>query len=182
MSLKLFSFVSIFCLLFSTANSAELKRRYLINMGPEIRQEKNNNNEYVFENLTGFGFGFGFSEYNFIIEKSQFSKNSGNMTLNVKEIYESYSFWAQYQIDKVEWVIPFFTAGVGITQNIVETELLGVKTVSESDKYFLTGIGCGFRAPISWIWLSAEARLVHGENWNPNPSIYLLGRVGIFFE
>ena len=167
----------------SLANPEKTRHRYILNLNQEFRQDNNNTKDnFLFQNLTGFGVGFGIDDYNLIFEKSQFSEASGNSTLNVKRIYETYSFWAQLQMNEFQWLLPFFTAGFGIAKDRVETDLLGTKTERGSEQHPMAGLGCGLRASVSWLWLSAETRLVYGEGWNPTPSIYLVGRIGLFFE
>ena len=156
--------------------------RFIFTLGQEVRSENNTSNEYVYRNLSNLDFGVGVNEYNVLIEKSDFSDSSGNSTLKVLRNYQAYAVWAQYQIDKFQWGVPFLTVGIGTAQNKVDSDLLGIRTSNESDWRSLGGVGCGFRAPVRWLWVSAEARVIRAEGWDPSTSVYLLGRVGIRFE
>jgi hypothetical protein len=163
--------------LFSFAEGAH----FLISGIGESLMERDQNQDIVGRNLTGYNLGLGFENYVFIAEYSTFRESTGANALIVDRLIENYSVWALWVPNASSSLIPFIGAGLGQSIETIDTTLLGTTSQDRGRPQFL-GSGCfGLKANMPSVWISGEVRVMAAEHWDPNPSIGFLGRMGFFF-
>jgi hypothetical protein len=149
--------------------------------GSELRPEKDVDGNPASHNLTNLSFGAGFGTWLVIFERAIFEETSGNTTLNLKRKFEDSLIWAHYRSEPWNHLIPFIGAGAGYYKNTVDTTLSGITTTNESKNKLLGG-GCfGVSLDVPYLWLSAEARLLFGDELDRQPTIGGLLRIGAYF-
>jgi hypothetical protein len=163
------------------AEAAPRPVQAMLAYGSEVRPEKDVDGNQASHNLTNLSFGAGFGTWLAMFERATYEESSGNATLNLKRKFEDSLIWIHYRTASWNYMIPYLGAGTGFYKNTVDTTLGGITTSNES-KNKLIGGGCfGVSLDVPYLWLSAEARLLFGDELDRQPTIGGLVRMGAYF-
>ncbi len=153
----------------------------MIAYGSEMRPEKDVDGNQATHNLKNYSFGAGFGSWLAVFERASFEESSGNSTLNLKRTLEDSMLWGQYRAFSWNHTVPYVGAGAGFYKDKVDTTLGGVTSTNESKNKLLMG-GCfGLSLDVPYLWLSAEARLLFGDELDRQPTLGALVKIGVYF-
>ncbi len=156
--------------------------RYQAYLNPELRYEREANQQMIFRHPLNVGFGAQLDNTTYIIEVSHFTETSGNQTLSIDRTHYETAFWINYNLYQFGSFNFFAGAGAGIFRETVKTNLNGNSSVDVGEVQPLVGTSVGLKA-LLWkhLILSAEGRFLVGQNFDPNPQLGMLLRVGVEF-
>lgn len=171
-----------FLLLVSSSAFAESRSvQAMLAYGFEYRPARDASGNFADRILPNYALGVGYQNYLFILEKATFKETTGNVTLNVKQIFENTMLWAQWRAEKRLYFIPFIGAGAGAYQEKVETQFMGATTANSTAQKFLGGASFGLSLDVPVLWFSIEARVLFGDELDPQPTLGGLARIGVYF-
>ena len=170
------------CLFFSNLVHAQEKVHYQIYLNPELRYERDANQQMSLRQPLGVGFGARKEKATFILDTSYDTERSGNQTLSIDRSHYRVGFWLNYELYQFEQCNFFAGVGAGPFLETVKTTLNGVSTFDTGEIQPFGGAALGLRGFVfSRLVLSAEGRLLVGHNFDPNPQLGLLLRIGAEF-
>lgn len=181
--MRIFIFLFVITLGFSVfASDEQAPVRAFLAYGSEYRPERDLENRYVGHSLVNYSLGTQYKEFLVLLETAQFKEESGNATLNVTRVLEDTMIWVQHEREAWKKLIPYLGMGVGAYREIVTTNLAGANSATRATNYkAIGGFNFGLRLDVPWVWLSAEARLLVGEELDQQPTLGALFRAGIHF-
>lgn len=155
-------------------------------IGSDYRAEETSDGYLEGKSYLNFALGIGFKPMLYILETSTAKAESGNASLSVDTEYSDYLLWAYFRpaelkISQNFAMEAFMGGGLGVYDVEVTTQVLGAETVSKSKNKMTGGLAVGIRPVIDYLWLSFEVRVRAGEDFEPNPTLSLLGRAGLSF-
>ncbi|MBK9323228.1 MAG: hypothetical protein IPM97_09860 [Bdellovibrionaceae bacterium] len=169
----------LFFLSISNFASATEKVHYQIYLNPELRYERDASQQMSFRQPMGIGFGLLKEKAAFILEGSHDTETSGNQTLSINRTHYRVGFWINYDLFQFGRSGFFAGVGAGPFLETVKTTLNGVSTLDNGEVQPFGGTSMGLRGLVfRRIVLSAEGRLIVGHNFDPNPQIGILFRIG----
>ncbi len=139
----------------------------LVTTGIETRPEKDAQGSFTDHQLSNFNLGFGYQSFVFLLEQAQYQDRSGNSTLSVERLQTDYLLWSHYRAMSWNRLVPYLGAGLGFYQEKVTTQFAGSISTNNSKAKFLGGVAFGVGMDTPYLWLSAEARLLAGDEWDP---------------
>lgn len=167
----------------------------LVTYGSETRAEKNSNNQWQQPSYNNYSLavsGFGESSKNWLFsaEKSEFEEHSGTNVLSVQRTFEDYLLFVDYRSSytlsgsqRASWwqqLYPFMGFGAGAYRQTVETSFVGQRKMDETDFRFLSAVHLGLTWQLPLLWLSAEGRVLFGDEMQQQPTLGALFRVGFW--
>jgi hypothetical protein len=154
----------------------------MILAGAEFRGERDVNANYAGLTYLNLAAGVRYRQWNFLIESDTFSQTSGNATLSVEKKVQDILGWA-YRVSDQSWhrISPMMGAGIGAYQIKVETTLSGTETDDSSTWKIMGGASAGLKLDLPVLWVSIEARLLVGDEFDPQPTLSGLARLGLWF-
>jgi hypothetical protein len=175
-----FSFC-IFIILFTFSFSA-FSLNFMASFGQELKYEKDENSNLTERQLKAYSVGLGFDRLYYILDYSFFTVASGENSLIIDRKVESLMLWGQWYSDiKKYYLNPYLSVGLGGSQEVINTTLLGVLTSDRSRTHNTIGAAAGIKLDVPCLWVSSELRLIYSEKWDPNPSVAWFSRLGIYF-
>lgn len=161
--------------------SAQDPVMFLVSTAAEGRLDQSSQKENTIQKLSNFSLGLQKGSAQILIEKSQFEELSGNSTLSVRRNFQDYMAWGSY-IPKINsWSSLFVGGGLGGYQDAVETFLSGSSRLNKSSWKALAGFHFGIAAYVSVISASLEMRGLFGDEFDRQPQIAGVARIGLRF-
>ena len=116
------------------------------------------------------------------LEYSRFSESSGNETYHVERKFQDLLGWYRYSFYKQHQFRAILGGGLGVYQEQVTTSFYNIKQdLGSRNKWTAaTGLGLEFE-PFKYLVLFVEARLISGQNLDPNPNPDILARISVQF-
>lgn len=184
----------LFVPLFSSAQEKSARptslRVYLLN--PELRFERNAEQEIAPKTPLNFALSVSRMRYSFLLEYSRLSENSGNQSSSIQRTHEEALLWFRYHYlnlknrDGSVTTHLYGGVGAGAYQETVDTTLLGDTRQDMGKQKFLSSLSLG--AEISYAlnqaWaavMNAEGRALVASELDPNPQGSLLLRLGLAY-
>lgn len=167
----------------------------LLAYGSESRSEKDSNGQWQLPSYNNYslsvsGFGENSKSWLLTAEKSEFEEKSGTNVLSVQRKFEDYLLFVDYRssytlagFKQASWwqqLYPFMGFGFGGYRQIVDTNLMGQRKSDETDFKLLTALRFGLAWQFPLLWISAEGRLLIGDEMQQQPSFGTLLRVGFW--
>lgn len=154
----------------------------MILAGAELRGERDVNANYMGLTYRNLAAGVRYRQWNFLIESAKFSQTSGNATLSVEKKVQDILAWT-YWVSEPSWhrISPMMGAGIGAYQIKVNTTLSGTETADSTTWKVMGGASAGFKLDLPVLWVSLEARLLVGDEFDPQPTLSGLARLGLWF-
>jgi hypothetical protein len=151
-------------------------------VGAELRGERDVNDNYAGITFANLALGGRYQQWFFLVEEAQQSQSTGNATLSVKKEVQDILGWVNWTTDS-SWhhLAPLLGAGLGAYQIKVTTTLAGTATKDTTPWKLLGGVSAGLRLDLPVLWLSVEARLLAGDDLDPQPTLGGLARIGLWF-
>lgn len=186
------NFISFLLLLTSvfSAQAANAWNAQIYLLNPEIRLERSADQEIVQRKPLSLSFSYRNKMISGLFESSSFSEESGNNTLKIERSMQSYLVWARvhfFSREQKTYDLSLYTgAAAGTYQESVMTTLNSFRTKDKGSQNLGAGLAAGvdsaFRIYKSLAAASAlEARLLFGQDYDPNPNVSLICRFGIQF-
>lgn len=149
---------------------------------PEIRYERDPNQDWVTRQPVGFAIGGRYHDTKVFLEYSSFSSSSGNDTLSIARQQQDYVLWLQQKLLTIWSFGLYVSAGAGLYHETVTTTLYGTGENDDSGLQLMGGVGAGAEVLIAnHFIIGAEGRLLAGKNFDPNPQGSMLVRLGVEF-
>ncbi len=118
----------------------------------------------------------------FSVEYSRFSESSGNETYHVERGFQDLLGWYRYSFYKNYGFRATVGGGLGVYQEQVTTYFYGLKQDLGSGNKWTAATGLGAEYEVfKYMVLFLEARLISGQNLDPNPNPDALARLSIQF-
>jgi hypothetical protein len=156
--------------------------RYQILLNPEFRYERESSQQMVFRQPLNIGIGLRKEKMSYIFEFSRFTEKTGNTTLSVERAHQEYVGWLNYSVTQFGVWNLFAGLGAGIYQETVKTSLNSSSATDAGEMQGLGGASFGVKALfIKHLIVGTEARLLAGQNFDPNPQLSLVFRIGAEF-
>lgn len=154
----------------------------MILAGAELRGERDVNANYAGLTYQNLAAGVRYRQWNFLVESDNFSQTSGNATLSVEKKVQDILGWVYWESEQ-SWhrLSPMMGAGMGAYQIKVNTTLSGAETADSSTWKMMGGASAGFKLDLPVLWVSVEARLLVGDEFDPQPTLSGLARLGLWF-
>jgi len=151
-------------------------------VGTEVRGERDVDGNYAGLNYRNFALGARYRRWNFLIESATDSQSTGNATLSVEKKVQNILGWAYWTSDR-SWyrLSPMIGGGLGAYQIKVATTLSGTETDDSSPWKVMGGVAAGLKLNLPVLWLSVEARILAGDEFDPQPTLSALARIGLWF-
>jgi hypothetical protein len=129
-----------------------------------------------------FAIGIRYLRHITSLEYSKYGTTTGNETFRVERNLQDVLGWYKYAlVNREKWRF-LLGAGVGAYQEEVTTYFYDLKKETSSGSKWTTGALLGGEyEPIEMIVLSLEARLIAGQNLDPNPNPSVLARLTFQF-
>lgn len=150
-------------------------------VGQEYRPEYETNGDVKDRYLSNLALGYNFKKVLLLAEYASFSNSDSEAVIGIDRKYEDLMLWVDYLPVQWKWLEPFFGAGAGASRTTVKTRFQSLQSESEGRTKVLAGINFGLRINIPYLWLSAEARVMGNDGYNPNSYIGALVRLGVSF-
>jgi len=183
--------LSLLCLSSAFAGETEsplLTRLYFYN--PEMRYERDADQNYVNRNPQGFALGFKKEDWALVLETSYFSESSGNSTLSISRQHQEGTLWLRRHFcDRSFEAMSgslFISAGIGGYQDKVTTTLNGDSENDSGTLSLMGGVSFGIEllavAEKDYgVVFSFETRALTGSDFDPNPMFSGLFQFGLQF-
>lgn len=156
----------------------------LMSLGLDLRMERDQEQGTQVRSSPSISLGLGYKHYLGLIEYSQSQDNTGgNATLDVSHSSETAMLWGQLHTED-EWKFrPFFGFGLGAYRESATSEFYQQSQTDQGAWRDIYGAAFGFRwAGYSPFWLSIEGRVLINQNFDPNPTVAGLVRIGFVLE
>ena len=116
------------------------------------------------------------------LEYSRFDEKSGNETYRIEREFQDLLGWYRYSFYKSQYIRGTFGGGLGIYQEQVTTHFYNINQSIGSGNKWTAATGLGLElTPVKYLVLFLEARLISGQNLDPNPHPDGLARISIQF-
>ena len=156
--------------------------RYLITVNPELRYERQQNQQMTFRHPLNLSIGVRKEKFTYLLEFSQFKETSGNSVLSIDRSHAEYVGWFNYNVLPFGIWNVFGAMGAGAYQESIRTTLNGSSISDTGELQLMGGVGAGIKVLIEEHFLaSLEGRLLGGQNFDPNPQGSLVFRFGVEF-
>lgn len=149
----------------------------------EMRYERDSSQQMIDRRPLNFAIGLRKSSSTILLEYSSFSESTGNTTLAIDRDHSEYLLWWKENLINFELLDFYVTVGAGGYEEKVSTQLAGAGAVTDSSGLqFVGGGSAGIQSMLAgMVLVNAEARLIAGKNFDPNPQASLLIRIGVEF-
>ncbi len=161
---------------------------YFIN--PEIRYERGEDQNLDQKQPHNYSVAIRRDSLSLLLETANLSESTGNPALQVDRRYEDYSLWGRLhflniQKEPFRWSL-YATLGVGSYQEIITTRLGNQSITDNGNHELMTGLGVGTDLAVLALRdfgfvLGIEGRLLFGRDFDPNPQMSALLRMGLQF-
>lgn len=149
---------------------------------PEVRYERDSAQQIVNRSPLNFALGARKNATTFLLEYSSFSYKSGNNTLSVERQHREYVLWWKENLMNLELVDFFAALGVGGYEEKTITRLSSSNATDTTGAQAMGGLSAGVQSLfLKYILVSAEARILAGHNFDPNPQAGFVLRFGVEF-
>lgn len=149
---------------------------------PEIRYERDSVQQVVNRSPLNFALGARKNATTFLLEYSAFEDKSGNSTLSVERQHREYVLWWKENLMNLELVDFFASLGMGAYEEKTITRLSGSSATDNTGAQFMGGLSAGMQSMfVKYILVSAEGRILAGQNFDPNPQLGFVLRFGVEF-
>lgn len=163
------------------SQSSGVRTKWMLSLAREARLEQNFEKENQFQALSNLSVGVQFSDRLISFERSAFSETSGNSTLDVRRNFQDYMIWADYSPRMNSVTNLFLGMGVGAYQDTVETRIYSDSSQKSSDWRLLGGANFGIQLHYSVLWTSLEIRALVGDEFDHQPKLGGLAKIGLQF-
>lgn len=166
----------------SWASEVNSSVHLLVGGGLQSILERNQDQNYIDRRARSYFIGTGYRDFTFILEDNLFTEQTGQGALIVDRSVENTMLWGLWTPD-LNWssFLPFLSAGIGQSVETIDTTLLATITRDRGRAQVIGGGAFGVRSNMPYVWFSLEVRLLAAERWDPNPTVGLLGRLGLYF-
>jgi hypothetical protein len=147
----------------------------------EYRYERDSSQQLVDRRPLNLAFGARKGASTFIFEYSSFKELTGNVTLSIDRQHQEYSFWWKENLINLEFVDFFVSGALGGYEEKATTTLAGSGSATDTSGFQpLGGVSAGIHTLMfRYVLFSFEGRLIAGKNFDPNPQVSLLARLGV---
>ena len=150
--------------------------------GVERRMEASTNPVLEPREPLNFALGLRLYRHLFSVEYSRFSESSGNETYHVERGFQDLLGWYRYSFYKNDGFHATVGGGLGVYQEQVTTYFYGLKQDLGSGTKWTAATGLGAEYEVfKYVVLFLEARLISGQNLDPNPNPDALARISVQF-
>lgn len=156
----------------------------MMGAGLDFRVERDQDLNTDMSQAPAFSLGLGYKHFLGAFEyTSSEGSRDGNETLNVRRSSESAMLWGQYYTDD-EWKFrPFFGVGLGARRERATSSIYNVQSEDRGKWGDMFGGAFGFRwAAFTPLWLTLEGRVLFSRDFDPNPTLGGLFKVGFVLE
>ncbi len=151
-------------------------------VGVERRMEASTNPVLEPREPVNVALGLRLYRHLFSVEYSRFGESSGNETYHVERGFQDLLGWYRYSYYKNHGFHATIGSGFGIYQEQVTTSFYGLKQDLGSGNKWTAATGMGAEYEVfKYIVLFVEARLISGQNLDPNPNPDALARLSVQF-
>ena len=150
--------------------------------GVERRMEASTNPVVEPREPVNVALGLRLDRHLFSIEYSRFGESSGNETYHVERSFQDLLGWYRYSFYKNHGFRGTMGGGAGVYQEQVTTHFYSLKQdLGSGNKWTVaTGLGAEYEV-FRHVVLFLEARLISGQNLDPNPNPDALARISVQF-
>lgn len=163
---------------------------YLAPLSHQLRYEKSETSTNSDRVSQAYAFGLRYSDVSVLFENSKYNVNTGNLALNVeREHIENLLFVRLHFAEKTMSFIDygFFVAmGAGSYQENITTRVYSSQSYDKGNLELATTTALGAQVVVNQtqyvkLFSEFEARLTSGRDFQPNPHIGLVYRLGLLF-
>lgn len=133
----------------------------------------------------GFLFGHRFQKLTAVAEYTTFSTVTGNSTYSIARRQNLYLLSARlhpFENEEIFSWYPYFSGGVGVYNEIIDTTLLGLTDTRDSKLNLVGSVGIGvFGLVVYKIRMGAEFRILAAKDFDPQAMLDLSLRLGYEF-
>lgn len=167
--------------LVSYSAMAEMELKFLGTVGRETRLERSQDQSLTDRSLANYSIGFSLDHWLFATEYNKFSETTGSNSLVIDRQVQSASLVVLWM--GLPWgaLRPLLGGGLGVSQELINTQLLGTVTKDKSSPNYFGFGSLGARVDVDILWLSVEFRVLGFQRADPNPTGDILGRIGFYF-
>lgn len=153
----------------------------------EMRFERGNSQDLEMRQPQNFALGYHLNKYSLLVEYSRFNETTGNVTSSVERRHQEMTLWGQYHVltgtDGNMRGHAYVAAGVGGYEQEVITAFMGESRSDKSGMKVMGGAAVGLQVFILTqsqfgFSLGAEGRALMGSDFDPNPTLSGVLRVG----
>lgn len=127
---------------------------------------------------TSFALGARWNRWHGLLENSRYSVKTGNAMLSVDRQHQEFLLWVRYDAYRSKAGNLYLAAAPGVFQESVQTQLNGSVAKDESDWKMSTGLAIGAELWWKFLLVGGEARMTSGEDYDPNPMMGYIFRIG----
>lgn len=166
----------------------ELSTVVLYPLNVEVRYERGASQDLEARQPVNFALGYLSRSYGIYAEYSAFSETSGNSTSSIDRAHREMTLWARYNFlrghDSGTHGFMYVAGGLGGYEEEVTTNFMGSSREDKAgmklmggaalgvEAIFMTSVGVGFS-------LGIEGRVLGGADFDPNPNMSGLLRLGL---
>lgn len=157
---------------------------------PEIRYERDENQSLVQRKAHSYALALRKGMISGLFEYTNYGVDSGNPTLDIDREHKDYLLWGRlhyYDLNEDYLNFSLYAAlGAGTYQETVTTTLSGVATKDSGGNQMEGAAALGVDSTLALqghygLLLAAELRLFFGKDYDPNPQVSGVIRVGVQF-
>ncbi len=163
---------------------------YLSPLSQQLRYEKTESTVNTERVSSAYAFGLRYSDISMLFENSKYNVNTGNLALNVeREHIENLLFVRLHFAEKTISFLDcgFFVAmGLGSYQENITTRVYSSQSYDKGNLELATTTALGAQLVLNQtqyvkLFSEFEARLTSGRDFQPNPNVGLVYRLGLLF-
>ena len=172
--MKIILILSLICSTTLAQGSKVVEQRLdLLLLQLQMRYEDSNDQTRTNHQYQTYGVGYQYSDFRAELEYSQFYDATGNASLKIEEKIQEFNLGLGYQVYHLAdahqrlSLSGLASLWVGQTQTIIDTNLLGSKSTSESEKETVLGAGFILIGRISYFMIETDFKMLNSKNMNP---------------
>ncbi len=168
----------------AAASTPAVPWRYdIFPLNGEIRWERDATQQMVDRHPFGLAFGVRKGPSTVLFEYSKFDEKTGNAALALDRSHEEFLFWWKQNLINFE-MLDLFAAGAagGYTEKVTTTLAGSGSSEDSTGLQMMGGVSAGAQSLLfRYVLVSFEGRVMAGKNFDPNPQLGMLLRLGVEF-